>query len=109
MSHGFHYNGVTDWLKYAKLDAPTKDIIDVELAERLSDLRSDNPKLMFNEMFQDSDEVASKATANLWLDHIELLSNIGDGQPYIPIRRILTILGRSHELLIAHVVTNTGR
>lgn len=105
----YYYGGVADWLKTTMLEEGTADIINNEVINRLVELRRAYPDVMQDELFIEKEHVASVILLNKWLDHIELLSELGEGRPYVPVRRVLTILSRCHELLLAHVVTNEGR
>lgn len=107
--HPYYYGSVAEWLKMTKLDHSAADIINVEITKRIVELRNKYADEMSDEMFIEVDHLSPSHLINKWLDHIELLSELGEGRSYVSIRRVLTILARCHELLIAHVVTNTGR
>lgn len=104
-----YYGGVADWLRKHRLDETTVEIIDSELTKRLLTVRSKHNDVMEDELFNESDQLPPSHLVNKWLDHIELLNEIGEGRRYVSVRRILTILARCHKLLLAHVVTNEGR
>jgi hypothetical protein len=105
----YYYGGVADWLNAARLGEDTANIINNELTGRIIELRRKYPDVMNDEIFIETENVMPHVLLNKWLDHIELLSELGEGRAYVPVRRVLTILARCHELLLAHVVTNEGR
>ncbi|MFZ5747659.1 MAG: hypothetical protein ACOY45_08350 [Pseudomonadota bacterium] len=105
----YYYGGVADWLNAAMFEEDTADIINNEVTKRIVELGRKYPDVMNDELFIETENVTPIMLLNKWLDHIELLSELGEGRPYVRVRRVLTILGRCHELLLAHAVTNEGR
>jgi hypothetical protein len=105
----YYYGGVAEWLKVARLGEDTADIIDSEVTRRIVGLRAEYADIMNKDMFNEPNYISPKCMLNKWLDHIELLSELGEGRAYVPVRRVLTILARCHELLLDHVTTNEGR
>lgn len=109
-----HAWGADLWFGYAsdtfehgnKLPANTKTMIANELARRLLYLQMNNRKLMLNELFVVEGDEEPHFVINRWIDHTKLLSDIGEGLPYILIIRTMTILSRSYELLVAYVGVN---
>lgn len=87
------------------------DVIDAEAMDRIYWIWSsyNNKREDFDELFEYDKDDEPNDIMNLWLDHVELLKETFEYRSLITLKRDLTILSRSYELLVAHFVNKVSR
>ena len=85
--------------------------IENEITARVFNLWAvhNNSRNEFDELFEYDKDADAINICRVWLDHIELLKDTVEYRSLVPLRRDLTILSRSYELLVAHFVTKVSR
>ena len=106
------YRNVADFVELAMIGEPGfAATIECEMTTRLFELwaRHNHAREHSDELFEyDKDDVAIDICRS-WLDYIELLKETAEYRSLVTLRRDLTILCRSYELLVAHFVTKVSR